>query len=203
MHARQPAGRLLPDVELADLPQRVADHVLDEEPAAVARRVDARAVVLGGAEPGAVEQVAVDLDLAQRVVAGSSGFAAQRVLVQRGAAEVLEHQPQARAVRELDVELLEREAGPVGARAALQARDRHRRAPPVAERPLQLGAELGGPAPWLSLDAAHAPPTRSSRRVSTTVRVEVLPRPARARRRHGARSRRGSPRCRRPRRPRL
>ena len=83
MHARQPPRRLLPDVELADLPQHVADHVLDEEPPAVARRVDARAVVLGGAEAGAVEQIAVDVDLAHRVVQ-ELRLGGQRLLVQGG-----------------------------------------------------------------------------------------------------------------------
>ena len=128
--------------------------------------VDARAVVLGGSEPGAVEQIAIDVDLAQRLIE-QLGLGRQRVLVQRGAAEVLQHQPQARAVRERDVELLEREAGPVGARAALQARDRHRSRPCGRRGPARASARTSVVRAVALVDVAHVPPTRSSSRVST------------------------------------
>ena len=166
VHARQPPRRLLPHVELADLPQRVADHVLDEQPPAVLRGVDARAVVLGCAEPGAVEQIAIDVDLAHRLVE-QLRLGRQRLLVQRGPAEVLHHQPQARAVARARRRAPRarswsgrRMGGAPGSRST-PARPCGRSAPAPARPGPRWSCDRG------LVDAAHVPLTRSSRRVST------------------------------------
>src|SRR5436309_126347 len=103
---REPARGLLPDLELPDLPEHVAGHVLDEEPVTIAVGIDRGAVEPWRAELGGSEQCAIRLDLAQGVVQ-ELWLRPPCCAVEGAAAQALEHEAQLRAVGEADVELIE------------------------------------------------------------------------------------------------
>src|SRR5437773_8087344 len=98
---RRPAGDPLPRLETTFLPQLHTVHLLEEEeiPIFVGQRDGA--VAAGRAELSAVEDLRIDLDLAQRVVEefrlGTTG-----PLIERGAAQVLHEDPRLAAVGEPD-----------------------------------------------------------------------------------------------------
>src|SRR5262245_58298206 len=122
MQAGQPAGRLQPGGGATRLTEPHTRDFFEEEPVAILVRTDDRPVEMGRAEAVPGQDLLISPDLTQRLVK-ESGLHPTGGLVEVFQPQVLEQEPQDGSLLELDLEVDEMEAGPLGVRTAFQPDD--------------------------------------------------------------------------------
>ena len=160
----EPPRHLLPDRELADLPELHARHLLEQQPVA-GRRPPADGGEAARADPRRGEDAAVGLELALRLVQ-ELRLRRARVAEQALPGEVLEDQRPTSAPSSVsDAQLLERGAGRVAVGPPREAR-RSRRPPSRSAKQRRSAPDRRRPRVTADSRSSSEPSTRSESRCS-------------------------------------